>query len=141
MNKKKLGFGLLVVCVAILWPSGALGYLSDLWGHWSAGFVTTLEVRGIVNGDDRGLFAPDAPLTRAQLAKMLTVALGYEAEAEGLRQLPSRFRDVPAWHWARGYVELVAEACSRVPRRLFRARRAGVEGRVRPHRRPGRRPG
>lgn len=109
MNKKKLGFGLLVVCVAVLWPSGALGYLSDLWGHWSAGFVTTLEVRGIVNGDDRGLFAPDAPLTRAQLAKMLTVALGYEAEAEGLRQLPSRFRDVPAWHWARGYVELVAE--------------------------------
>lgn len=109
MNKKKLVLGLLVVLVAVLWPSGALGYFADLWGHWSAGMVTTLAVRGIVDGDELGRFAPDEVLTRAQLAKLLAAALGYEAEAELLRQLPSRFVDMPSWHWARGYVEVMAE--------------------------------
>jgi len=109
MNKKRLGFVLLPLLLVALWPASASGYLSDLWGHWSAGLVTTLEARGIVSGDDQGEFNPDSPLTRAELAKLLAAALGYDADAAMLQDVPSRFSDVPTWHWARGYIEVMAE--------------------------------
>ncbi len=97
---------LLMVTVAVR-PAGA--FLSDLAGHWASSMVAVLEAWGIVGGDDQGRFRPDSPLTRAQLAKLLTVGLGYESDADELRKYQSRYTDVPAWHWARGYVESFAE--------------------------------
>lgn len=98
---------LLVLFVAI--PGVARGYLSDLAGHWSAGLVSALEARGVISGDPQGRFMPEAPLTRAQMAKLFAVGLGYEAEALELQKHPSRYTDLPSRHWARGYVEVVTE--------------------------------
>lgn len=97
----------LTVCLSGARP--AMGLLSDMAAHWSAPLVGALEAKGIVSGDEQGRFQPDAPLTRAQLAKLLVTGLGHVEEAELLRQHPSRFRDIPSWHWARGYVESMAE--------------------------------
>jgi len=102
-----LGATFLLCATFFVQPAGA--YLSDLFGHWSTSMVLALEAWGLVSGDESGRFLPDTPMSRAQLAKFLTVGLGYEKTAKELRQQPSRYADVPAWHWARGFIEALAE--------------------------------
>lgn len=99
--------GITILGVATARP--AVGYLSDLAGHWAAPVIGALEIRGIVSGDEQGRFDPEAPMTRAQLAKLLAVSLGSQDDATILARYPSRFSDVVRWHWARGYIEALAE--------------------------------
>lgn len=87
----------------------AAAVLSDMIGHWAAPLIGALQARGIVSGDENGLFHPEDPLTRAEMAKLLTVALGREEDAKLLAGYESRFVDVPDNHWAKGYIEALAE--------------------------------
>nr|PZN68369.1 MAG: hypothetical protein DIU55_14200 [Bacillota bacterium] len=110
MRRGLLGFLLLAVTAALVGlPSPAGAFLSDMAGHWAAGMVSALEARGIVAGVAPDVFAPDQPLTRAQWAKLVVAGLGYGDAAAALSGQPSRFVDVPAWHWAAGYIEVLAE--------------------------------
>jgi len=87
----------------------AAAVLSDIIGHWAAPLIGALQARGVVSGDENGLFHPEDPLTRAEMAKLLTVSLGREEDAELLAGYDSRFVDVPDNHWAKGYIEALAE--------------------------------
>jgi hypothetical protein len=87
----------------------AMGLLVDMASHWSAPMVSALMAKRIVAGDDEGRFAPEAPLTRAQLAKLLVTSSGFQDDAQLLAPYPSRFTDVARWHWANGYIESLAE--------------------------------
>lgn len=100
--------GAAVLTLAVATPAAAL--LTDIGGHWAAPLIGALEARGIISGDQYFRFNPEAPLTRAQLAKLLVTGLGSEADAHLLATYPSRFSDVPKWHWANGFVESLAEA-------------------------------
>ncbi|MDE0139498.1 MAG: S-layer homology domain-containing protein [bacterium] len=64
--------------------------------------------RGITNGcePDLNLYCPDQPVTRAQMATFLILALG---ETGSPTSGPSRFTDVPDDSWYRPYVERLAE--------------------------------
>lgn len=48
---------------------------SDLQGHWASGAVSTAVANGIVNGFSDGTVAPDALITREQMAVMIVKAL------------------------------------------------------------------
>jgi hypothetical protein len=50
--------------------------------HWASGYVSFAAQRGIINGVGGGKFDPDSPVTGAQLAKLLLVAIGYGAKGE-----------------------------------------------------------
>ncbi len=65
---------------------GGVGEASfnDIDGHWAEGYIEYCANLGIVAGMGDGSFAPDAGLTAAQSAKMLLVALGYDAVYEEL---------------------------------------------------------
>lgn len=52
--------------------------------HWACGFIEYLASVGVVGGVGNGKFDPDGQLTATQFAKMLLIALGYDAELEGL---------------------------------------------------------
>ena len=52
--------------------------------HWAAAYIAEGVEQGILAGMGDGTFAPDAQLTGFQFLKMLFVALGYDAVAEGL---------------------------------------------------------
>ena len=52
--------------------------------RWSAGYIAYCAEEGIVDGFEDGTFRPTEELTCVQFAKMLLVALGYDAETEGL---------------------------------------------------------
>lgn len=56
---------------------------TDIKGHWGEGFIEYCASLGIIAGMGDGTFAPDKTVTATQAAKMLLVALGYDAAFEG----------------------------------------------------------
>lgn len=52
--------------------------------HWAAGYIGYLVSEGVVAGVGDGKFDPNGQVTALQFAKMLLVALGYEASLEKL---------------------------------------------------------
>ncbi|MEC0370085.1 S-layer homology domain-containing protein [Paenibacillus chibensis] len=80
-------------------PSG----LTDLQGHWAAAEIRDLNSRLIIQGIDETRFAPEAAVTRAELAALLSRALGLP---EGGGE-PSQFLDVSSSCWYSGAVEAV----------------------------------
>ena len=51
--------------------------------HWASGYIEYLASAGVLSGVGGGKFDPNGQVTAIQLAKMLLVALGYDAEIEG----------------------------------------------------------
>ena len=56
---------------------------SDIKGNWAEGYIESCAAQGIVSGVGAGKFAPAGNVTATQMAKMLLVALGYNADNEG----------------------------------------------------------
>ncbi|GLB60225.1 N-acetylmuramoyl-L-alanine amidase [Cytobacillus sp. NCCP-133] len=73
--------------------------------YWAYLNITHLAGKGIISGYESSngtyYFQPDRQVTRAQAAKMIIEALGYEP-AEVSR---STFKDVSSDYWAAGYIE------------------------------------
>ena len=82
---------------------------TDLGGHWAASAVAALQARGLISGYPDGGFNPNRLLNRAELAKLLATTLNQETDARALAGVGTRFPDVPAGHWASGYIEVLAE--------------------------------
>jgi hypothetical protein len=61
-----------------------------------------------LNGYTDGTFRPDNPITRAEFAAVIVRALGLEAAAGMLEGVPVGFPDVPANHWANGYIAVAS---------------------------------
>lgn len=57
--------------------------LTDVDGHWAEAYIKYCYSQGIIAGKGDGKFAPDAPVTGAEAAKMLLVALGWNATVQG----------------------------------------------------------
>ena len=57
---------------------------------------------GIIDGDAQNNFNPDAPITRAQVAKILTLAFDLKASTS------IAIQDVPPTHWSNEYVQALA---------------------------------
>ena len=51
--------------------------------HWASGYMEYLSSAGVMGGIGDGKIDPDGQLTATAFAKMLLVALGYDAEVEG----------------------------------------------------------
>ncbi|NJM23538.1 MAG: DUF1565 domain-containing protein [Richelia sp. SM1_7_0] len=67
----------------------------DLNGHWAALFIEALYEKGLISGFPDGTFAPDAPITRAQYAAVISKTF----------QIPStnkirKFTDIQPNFWA-----------------------------------------
>lgn len=69
-----------------------------------AGAATALEKLGIFEGNEQGKFNPNSPITRAQMAKVLTVAFNLKVTENRSLQ----FKDVRNNHWAHDYIATIA---------------------------------
>lgn len=69
--------------------------------------VNALHECGIINGDEKGNFNPDKPITRAETAAIMCRFMGVGEEAKDKTTTP--FTDVPSSHWAKGYIARVNE--------------------------------
>jgi hypothetical protein len=66
--------------------------------------VEDLQAYGVLSGKTADTFDPDAALTRAEFAKIAVIVSGGEQHKTG-----TLFSDVPASHWANGYIGAAAE--------------------------------
>lgn len=88
-------------------PDSAIsGVFPDTAGHWAETAISVAANLGIVDGYPGGNFAPDAPVTRAEFAKMLSTAVGLK------RVATRRFADVPRASWAYPYVQAIRPVVS-----------------------------
>jgi len=79
-----------MICVALnsgtapLLDAGVTVF-SDTVGHWASAYINYCYAKGIVSGDSGkgGPFRPDAAVTALEAAKMMLVALGYNAQIAG----------------------------------------------------------
>ncbi|NLW48989.1 MAG: S-layer homology domain-containing protein [Firmicutes bacterium] len=77
--------------------------LSDIQNHWAAKPIQNLADQEVINGYPDGTFKPDQAVTRAELSKMLSKALGYQPVTG------SKYPDIGP-HWAAPYMNAMAEA-------------------------------
>ena len=77
---------------------------SDIAGKKCEGAVTVLSALGIVNGYTDGTYKPENIVTRAEMAKLLIVALGLDDYVAGTY---TSFKDVGN-HWANSYIAYAA---------------------------------
>ena len=57
--------------------------LTDINTHWAEGFIKYCYSQGVIAGRGDGTFAPNANVTAVEAAKMLLVAIGYNATVQG----------------------------------------------------------
>ncbi|MCI3927167.1 S-layer homology domain-containing protein [Paenibacillus sp. TRM 82003] len=57
--------------------------LDDIDGHWAESTINQAISKGYVGGYPDNTFKPDAEVSRAEFIKMLSVALGFEAQNNG----------------------------------------------------------
>jgi S-layer homology domain. len=69
--------------------------------------VNSLVELGVFTGDENGRFNPDNTITRAEFATIMVRLLGEEERAKTVSA--SNFSDVPASHWANGYIAIAVE--------------------------------
>lgn len=70
-----------------------------------AGAVELLSALEIFVGDDLGNFNPNKTITRAEMAAIMCRAKGLEGAATSSKG-STKFYDVPASHWASGYINV-----------------------------------
>lgn len=78
--------------------SAAAGYKDVSNKHWAKDYIVAVSKAGLFNGNPDGTFEPDDMLTRAEMAKVISIA--YELEASSANP----FKDVKKGHWAKGYI-------------------------------------
>ncbi|HEY9668860.1 MAG TPA: family 10 glycosylhydrolase [Coleofasciculaceae cyanobacterium] len=77
---------------------------SDTQNHWASSFIAALAQRGIVSGFPDGSFRPNYSMTRAEFAAVIAKAFLKPSK----RQYDG-FVDVPASHWAAGFIQKAYE--------------------------------
>jgi hypothetical protein len=75
--------------------------------HWAAYQIGAVQEMGLMTGD-RGYFRPNAPLTRAQFAKVLVHAYGLSSPKSGSGAGRVIFPDVRPGDWYAPYAEIMA---------------------------------
>ena len=98
----------LVLAIAMLFSVPTFAAFTDVPANADyAEAVTVLSALEIINGYGDGSFKPDGKITRAEYAAIVCRAIGMGDIAKGG---VSTFTDVPADHWATGYIATAQNA-------------------------------
>ena len=104
LMRKYMVINTLILVTMIIFNSSvfAISGFSDVDGSKYEKAVEKLVELGIINGFDDNTFRPNNNVTRAQLAKMLVVALKMENAKDEV--LVNGFSDVTEGHWAYSFI-------------------------------------
>ena len=102
-----------LVLVCALLSCSAFAYAAERFSdvpaeHANRDAIETLAGKGIIQGYPDGEFKPNNNMTRAEVTTVLCRALGKESSANAM-QGETEFTDVPASHWASGYINYGCE--------------------------------
>lgn len=102
-------FLLFVLFMGMAIPAGlstAAAAFSDIADSYANNEIEALAEEGIVSGYEDGTFRPRQKMTRAELAKLISLAAGLKENPEKA----AAFADVPETSWYRGYVGALVES-------------------------------
>jgi len=104
LMKKVLSLVLVLAMVLGSFSFVSAAKFDDVNGSEFQSAVERLDLLGILEGYPDGTFKPANSITRAEFAAVAARAKGLEAVAQAAKGLATGFNDVPASHWASGYV-------------------------------------
>jgi hypothetical protein len=81
---------------------GAIAFSDVPANAWYRDHVSRLVSLKVTSGYPNGTFGPNRTITRAEFAKMICLAMGWQASSPA----KASFGDVAKKHWANGYVEI-----------------------------------
>lgn len=81
---------------------------SDISNYWAKDSILRLASLQIVNGYN-GSYNPSGDVTRAEFAAMMVKALGLTDQAQVMQGSDTGYTDVPASHWAAGFINVARE--------------------------------
>lgn len=111
-GRARVGAGTIVVDIDQPGMYAVMAYgraFGDLANHWSREAVETLVSRHLVHGMSATAFGPDAPLTRAQLTKLLVDMIAAGKERLNAPVGKSPFSDVDPGDWFAPYAAYAKE--------------------------------
>ena len=76
---------------------------NDIKNHWAKDTIEKWKDKGVISGYPDGTFKPDNPVTRAELAKILTLAFDLQERS------PLGYEDVKSENWYYSYLERCAK--------------------------------
>lgn len=85
------------------------GSFEDITDKDVAQAVDRLSLLGILEGYPDGTFKPENTITRAEFAAVAVRAKGLKDAADASEGLMTGFTDVPAGHWASGYINIATK--------------------------------
>ena len=106
--KKVLSLVLVLAMVLGSFSFVSAASYTDVTGTEFTAAVDRLSTLGILEGYPDGTFKPTESITRAEFAAVAVRAKGLKNVALAAQGLPTGFTDVPATHWASGYVGTAA---------------------------------
>ena len=80
--------------------------------HWAKGYINKVKEVGIVNGDEKGNFNPEAEITNEEIIKMLVNVLGYGPMAEQTGGFPMGYTRTAQRIGLTGELQLDVEAAA-----------------------------
>lgn len=110
MKKYFYIMSIIVVCLSMCSMTYAATTLKDIKGTKYEDAVENLMEIGLVNGfPEDNTYRPNVVVTRAQIAKMMVVALGEEDKVDAAAKRAAIFSDIKSGHWAYGYVNVAKD--------------------------------
>ena len=106
--KKIVSLVLVLSMVLSMFSFVSASSLKDITNTKYEAAVDALMELGVVSGYPDGTYLPNNVVTRAELAKLLVTAYGLEQAAE-VAKGATAFNDVPAEHWAAGYINVASD--------------------------------
>ena len=107
--KRLLAAIISVIMILSVFSVGAFAYTDVNTGTSEGAAVDVLSQLELLKGYEDGTFRPESSITRAEFAAVVVRALGLESAAESMKGA-TPFTDVPANHWAAGYINLASSS-------------------------------
>ncbi len=101
----------LFVCMIICFSTTVFASttLTDIKGKKCENAVEKLVYFGIVNGYEGNVYKPENKVTRAELSKMIVLALGKEDNVDSAKNKFLSFTDVLSDFWGYGYIKVASD--------------------------------
>lgn len=108
--KKFICLVMALVCLFTVTSYAGTISFNDIKDKEQEDAVEMLVTFGIINGFEDNTFRPNESVTRAQLAKMLVIAMGAsEDDVKAASKKFLNFSDVLSSHWAYGYIKIASD--------------------------------
>lgn len=104
---------MIIICTIVILCAGSMvsaaTTFKDIKGKTCEDSVDTLITLGLVSGyPEDNTYRPENAVTRAEMAKLMVVALGQDGNLTEASKKTTKFKDMQG-HWAYGYVNIASE--------------------------------